>query len=389
MPSINPNKWKHKINLNFFKLWSSPMTYILDFTFADGSLREKSLGWDLQKGDVGILKKINKAMESSYPIKERKTSFRLRIFNPIILRDIKELGIEPNKTGSCQFPEIPEEFLRDFIRGFLDGDGWIYTREERREISVGFSSGSHKFLEGLSKSLSKHLILTTSNLRTRKKITKNHKISTCYALEYYCHNAYKIIQYLYDNLKKSDLYLDRKYKKQMEARKIFKDVLKGPKGIVKYREIEREYNMSMQRILQKLIKTYKAIEIAEKFDIYPRTIYTWFKKAKVRLPKRKSKKIIIKECPICHRRFKQHGGRSKKYCSDRCRDLARRTGKFVKCAVCGKEIYRPKWWFKINSTPICSQECMREWQRMRIEKNLIHRSKKNRSIYTFKIKVSR
>ena len=78
----------------------------------------------------------------------------------------------------------------------------------------------------------------------------------------------KIIQYLYDNLKKSDLYLNRKYEKQMEARKISKSVLKRPKGIVKYREIEREYNMPMQEILQKLIKKHKAIEIAKKFDIF-------------------------------------------------------------------------------------------------------------------------
>ncbi|MCD6500428.1 hypothetical protein J7K42_00180 [bacterium] len=351
------------------------MAYILGFTFADGNIHYCALAWDL-KDDVELLKKISKAMKSSYPIKKRKNSFRLRISNPTILQDIQKLGITPNKTKTCQFPNVPEAFLRDFIRGFLDGDGWIYTRKERREISVGFSNGSLKFLEGLSKSLNKHLILTTKNLRTRKKITKNHRISTCYSLEYYCHNAYKIIQYLYDNLKKSDLYLDRKYERQIKARKIFKSVLKGPKGIVKYREIEREYNMPMQKILQKLIKKYKAIEIAEKFDIYPRTIYAWFKKAKVRLPKRKSKKIIVKECPICYRRFKQYRGCSKKYCSEHCRILARQTGKFVECAVCGKEIYRPRWWFKINSIPICSRECMGKWRYMRVKKNLIHRSKK-------------
>lgn len=372
---INPNRFEYKVNQDFFKHWNSQMAYILGFTFADGNIHHVALGWDL-KSDVELLKKINKAMDSNYPVEKRKNSFRLRISNPFILQNVQKLGVIPNKTKTCQFPSIPEEFLRDLIRGFLDGDGWIYTREERREISVGFSNGSHKFLEGLSKSLNKHLILTTNNLRTRKKITKNHKISTCYSLEYYCHNAYKIIQYLYDNLKKSDLCLDRKYKKQIEARKIFKSVLRGPKGIVKYREIEREYNMPMQKILQKLIKKYRAIEIAEKFDIHPRTIYAWFKKAKVRIPERKTKKIIIKECPICHRRFKQYKGRSKKYCSDYCRAKARRTGEFVKCAVCEKEIYRPRWWFKINSTPICSRECMSEWRCMRVKKNLTRRFKK-------------
>ena len=296
---INPNRFKYKVNQDFFKNWNSQMAYILGFTFVDGNIHHVSLAWDL-KDDIELLRKINKAMDSDYPIEKRKNSFRLRISNPFILQDVQKLGIVPNKTKTCLLPNVPGEFLRDFIRGFLDGDGWIYTREERKEISVGFSNGSQKFLEGLSKSLNKHLILTTNNLRTRKKITKNHKISTCYSLEYYCHNAHKIIQYLYDNLKKSDLYLDRKYKKQIEARKVFKSVLKRPEGIIRRREIEKEYSMPMQEILQKLIKKHRVIEIAKKFDIHPGTIYNWFKKAKVRLPERKTKKIIIKECPICH-----------------------------------------------------------------------------------------
>lgn len=58
------------------------------------------------------------------------------------------------------------------------------------------------------------------------------------------------------------------------------------------------------------------------------------------------------------------------------RPTARRTGKTVQCAVCSKEIYRPRWWFKINTTPICSQECMRKWQRIRVENNIIPRSRK-------------
>lgn len=376
MSSINPNKWRYKLNLSFFKQWNSQMAYVLGFTFADGSLCEKSLAWDLQKRDVDILHKINEAMESNYPIKERKNSFRLRIFNPTILRDIRELEDKQSKTENCQFPEVPEKFLRDFIRGFLDGDGWITAGEERKEIAVGLSNGNYKFIEELVETLDKHLVLGTNNLRIKKKITKNDKISTTYQIDWYCLNAFKIIKFLYDDLKEEDLFLERKYKKQKEARKIYTEVLRGKSK--EYRTVEDEYNMPMKKLLQiSLIEgKYTGKEIAEMLGVHSSTIYRWLEKTKVKLPKKKGKKIVVKRCPICNNRFEQYGGYLKKYCSDHCKILAGRTGKFVKCAVCGKEVYRPEWWFKVNSTSICSRECMSKWRRMHIEKGLIHRSKK-------------
>lgn len=378
-PFINPNRFKYKINQGFFKHWNSRMAYILGFTFADGNIHHSALAWDL-KDDIELLKKINKAMDSNYPIKKRKISVRLRIFNPVILNDIQKLGIIPNKTKICRFPNIPKKLLRDFIRGFLDGDGWITARRKKMEISIGFSNGSYKFLETLAKKLNKFLSLSTGNLRTKKKITKKGKISITYAIEWYGQNAFRIIKFLYDDLRRNDLFLHRKYKKQMEARKIYKEISSGPK---KYREIEKKYKLSMPRLLQKLLveEKYTERKIAQKLGVHSSSIHRWLEKTRIRLPKRKSKKIIVKECPICHRRFKQYRGRSKKYCSEDCRTQSQMTGKFVKCAVCGKEIYRPKWWFKNNSTPICSRECMREWRRMRIKKNLIRRSKKQ--VYSY------
>jgi len=370
---INLNRFKYRVNQDFFKTWNSQMAHILGFTFADGNIHYSTLAWDL-KDDVKLLRKINKAMGSNYPIKKRKHSFRLRISNPFILQDIQKLGITPNKTRTCLFPDVPEEFLRDFIRGFLDGDGWIVTRKAKTEISVGFSNGSYQFLKGLTEKLNKLLYLTANNLRAKKKITKKGKVSTTYGIEWYSRNAFKIVKFLYDDLQKNDLFLQRKYKKQMEARKIYEEILSGSK---KYREIEKKYKLPMQELLRELLidEKYTGKKIAEMLEVHSSTIFRWLEKTKVRLSKRKSRKIIIKECPICHRRFKQHGGRSKKYCSNYCRVKAKRTGKIVKCAVCGKEIYRPKWWFKINSLPICSRECMSEWRRMRVKKNLIHHSK--------------
>lgn len=295
---INPNRFKYTINQDFFKKWNLKMAYILGFTFADGNIHGCSLAWDL-KNDLKLLREINKAMKSNYPIEKRRDSFRLRISNPIILQDIQKLGIIPNKTRTCYFPNVPEKFLKDFVRGFLDGDGWIYIRKKKDDISVGFSNGSYKFLRGLAKNLNKRLNLTKSNLRTRKKITKKNKIATTYQVEWYGMNALKIIKFLYDDLKGNDLSLKRKYRKQIHARRIYEDILRAPKKY-KYRKIEKKYKTSMQKLLQKLLIEERClgVEIAKKFNVHPSSIYRWLNKTRVRLPSKRGSKEWVRRIKL-------------------------------------------------------------------------------------------
>ena len=197
--SINPNRFKYKVNYDFFKHWNPRMAYILGFAFADGNIYSLSLGWDL-KNDIELLKKINKAMGSNYPIEKRKNSFRLRISNPVILQDIQKLGVTPNKSKTCQLPAVPKIFFRDFIRGVLDGDGWVTIRKKKREISIGFCSGSFKFLRDLIERLNEFLSLTINNLRIKKKTIKKGNLSVTYEIMWYAQNALKIIKFLYDDL---------------------------------------------------------------------------------------------------------------------------------------------------------------------------------------------
>jgi len=161
----------------------------------------------------------------------------------------------------------------------LDGDGWITTKRKKMEISVGFSNGSYKFLKELSENLNKFLSLTTNNLRTRKKITKKDKISITYTIEWYSQNAFKIIKFLYDDLKKDDLFLERKYNKQIKARKIYKEISSGGK---KYRDIKNKYKTSMQKLLRELLveKKYTGVEIAKKLGIHSSSAYRWLEKQK-------------------------------------------------------------------------------------------------------------
>ncbi|MEK6900788.1 MAG: hypothetical protein AABX37_00420 [Nanoarchaeota archaeon] len=289
MVKINWNYYTYNVNSNFFKNWDSKRAYVLGFTCADGNVHEATLAWDLSdKSDsnLQLLKQINIALHSNYPIEKRQNSYRLRISNKIILDDIKKLGIIPNKSKVLEFPNVPDQFLRDFVRGFLDGDGWITVRSRDNgvnEISVGFSGASVVFMEKLVSKLDQQVSLSSHHLRERKKKSARGINSKYFQLDYYSKNAFNLIKYLYDDLKEGDLYLDRKFQKQITARKIYLEYSLKSKA---FREKELESGKEMKDILNELMfkKGLDGIQIAKELNVHSSTIYRWLEKTDVRKP---------------------------------------------------------------------------------------------------------
>lgn len=276
---INWNRFTYKVNVDFFKKWSPQMAYILGFTSADGNVYKTTLAWDL-KEDRELLEKINLAMDSNYPISRRKASFRLRISNPVIVSDLKKLGVYPNKSKDMELPKVPSKFFSHFARGFFDGDGWIYIRESKNEISVGFSNGSEKFLSQFIYRLIRFLGITTNNLRTRKKITKNGVRAITYQADYYWGNAYRILTYLYADLENDDLFMERKYVRYQRAIELYKWVKSGGR---KWRKVEKEFQQPMKEILSEFwLKGYNGPQIANKLKVHSSSIYRWLVKNEIR-----------------------------------------------------------------------------------------------------------
>lgn len=276
---INWNRFDYKVNIDFFKKWSSQMAYILGFTFADGNIYKTTLSWDL-KEDKELLEKINHVMDSDYPISFRRNSFRIRISNPIIINDLQKLGIYPNKSKNMLLPAIPSRFFSHFARGFFDGDGWVYIRESRNEISVGFSSGSLEFLEQFTNKLFQILKLTTNNLRVKRKITRRGKRVSNFQIDYFWENAYKILLYLYSDIKNGDLFMERKHRQYQSARELYEWVKSGSR---KWREIEEGFGESMRDILFKFWEAgYNGPQIADRLNVHSSSIYRWLIRTEVR-----------------------------------------------------------------------------------------------------------
>ncbi|MFQ6129913.1 MAG: LAGLIDADG family homing endonuclease [Candidatus Hadarchaeaceae archaeon] len=363
----------YTVNTNFFKEWNPQMAYVLGLTFSDGSIYRSTLSWELRLGDKGLLFRIRNAMKSDYPIRlnKKRNSADLRISNLEIVKDLKQLGFIP---GKIKFPSIPQEFSRHFARGFLDGDGWITTDRRDGDICIGFSNRRRKFLEELIKKLNEHISLTNNHLRRKMKVTRKNKVSITYQIEWYGTNAFNILKFFYDDLKGDDLYLERKYRRQLEARDIYMETRKS----MRWREVERTQGVHMEKLLFRLLTEEKlnGVQMAKTLGVSSAAVYRWLEKTGIRRPVKKVHREIRLNCFTCGRLFESLR-KTAKYCSLSCvaRSPIKRIGKIVKCAACGKEIYRAPWWFRRNSIPFCSRACIGKWQKMRLRANLLSRCK--------------
>src|SRR5699024_9206540 len=117
----------YSVNADFFSEWTNEMAYVLGFVLTDGCVSGNTL--TISQKDPYILERIGDAMGSTYRITERANGkgrlFTLAVHRKKIVEDLRNLGIVEKKSRVVEFPEVPAEHLPHFIRGVIDGDGWV------------------------------------------------------------------------------------------------------------------------------------------------------------------------------------------------------------------------------------------------------------------------
>lgn len=139
---------KHKVNEDFFKVWTHEMAWVLGMFVTDGHVNKKFQSISFSQKDEKILHLIANYMEADYvtaPPGKTRTTPVLLINSKEIKKDLEKLGILANKSLSVPFPNVPKKFLPSFIRGVIDGDGWV----QKRGYVMNVTTGSLHFAKGL------------------------------------------------------------------------------------------------------------------------------------------------------------------------------------------------------------------------------------------------
>lgn len=218
----NKPRRKYEFNQSYFKnINTKNKAYILGFIMADGCICKSTsdkaspdrLIIQISYKDRCILEFIQKELGSNYKIKDfvpngtysNNMMSSLTINSTELCADLIKHGIIPNKTGKESFPKIRENLKRHFIRGFLDGDGWI-TSSNTGSITVGFIS-NYTMLESIKSEINKSL-----NIKSIARIYNDYRSDKdIYYLEYsHRDDIEQFKKYLYHN---AEFYLERKASK--------------------------------------------------------------------------------------------------------------------------------------------------------------------------------
>lgn len=208
------------IEEDYFKIIDTPdKAYFLGLIMADGNIYEYNDGklqfsLKLKRTDSDIIYKLADAIKFNKDRIRISESLRngtvcefteIKSYNTTFCNNLMNLGIIPRKGGSESIPnEVPLNFIKDFIRGYIDGDGWILPYDKYSQIGV--CSESIKLINDIIKYFSRVINITTSVTKDktlyRFSVTKKDDVPKlcdhlyyegCIALNRKYNNARKIV----------------------------------------------------------------------------------------------------------------------------------------------------------------------------------------------------
>ena len=151
-----------KLDENYFSTWSHNMAYLLGFFICDGNIRGNTIRIELQEKDQEVLHFMKKELHAEQEVKFRarydkrtgKTykSCLFYISSKIMRQQLEAFGVTSAKSGKEICPDIPTEYIPDFVRGIIDGDGSIIekhivvNRRPYKSFRVEIASSCKQFL---------------------------------------------------------------------------------------------------------------------------------------------------------------------------------------------------------------------------------------------------
>lgn len=213
---------KHEYNLQTFYNEDKISYYLLGAFMADGCVyivknRNKKQVSLVSKDDEWLYA-MNKYISPNKKLERKSENCNMIQYNSTAIGDwLISKGCVPKKSLILDFPEVPKEFLPDFIRGCWDGDGTVsfnkscngganYNRDAYLTCGslIFCNKMSIKLLElGIKSKVIEH------NCPERKIENRILKPSKNWRVKIWGENTYKFCKIIYGN--NPEIYMNRKY----------------------------------------------------------------------------------------------------------------------------------------------------------------------------------
>ena len=138
IPKVNRRLVNNNLDVHYFdNIDTEEKAYFLGFIFADGSISNDEFFLDINEKDIEMLLRIREEIHSNCKITTRKKGnsmmSRIAIKNKVFCSSLSQYGIIENKTkmtSHLPVEKIPKIFYKDFLRGLIDGDGWVIKTKQ-------------------------------------------------------------------------------------------------------------------------------------------------------------------------------------------------------------------------------------------------------------------
>ena len=216
----------YTLNESYFEcIDSEDKAYWLGFIYADGYITKRKTGQHV----LGItlhekepLELFCKCINTDKPVKQyisnskykpNSVEYKIVIISNKIVSDVEKLGVVPNKTFLLDtIPQMTEDLIHHFIRGYFDGDGSIFYHKQQ-----GGYGGNKKYyynILGVSICGTKKFLTTIKNQLpfikdTDKILYKEKRLSSdTWTLKMFSNKrSINFYNYIYDN---ANYFLERK-----------------------------------------------------------------------------------------------------------------------------------------------------------------------------------
>lgn len=139
--------------------------YFLGLMITDGWIDKRGTIY-LSMSDEDVIEFVSSTLKKKYKtilVEGKMPQYRIAFNHPQLLKQLNSRGIYNNKSKTKEyvlFYENEQKYLPYFIRGVIDGDGWI--RKDGKEFFI--TSGSKNFAYFIKDLLENKLYMTSLNV---------------------------------------------------------------------------------------------------------------------------------------------------------------------------------------------------------------------------------
>ncbi|WP_409270240.1 LAGLIDADG family homing endonuclease [Neobacillus sp. SCS-31] len=163
---------KHNVNEAFFDQWTNEMAWVLGLIITDGNICPTNQSFSVSQKDPQLLEKIANLMGFTGKAAKRAHAdlYTLTVCSKTLKDKLCKLGVTKRKSLTVNFPKCPQEYLPSFVRGVIDGDGYV----DNEGYTVTVTSGSSSFAQGLLS------VYQEWTLRARIRTEKTNSLNSIY-----------------------------------------------------------------------------------------------------------------------------------------------------------------------------------------------------------------